>query len=351
MWDGSAVPLAENLQIAAELLAECAAAHIIMEMEIGVVGGEEDGVVGEINEKLYTTPEDALATAEALGLGERGRYMLAATFGNVHGVYKPGHVKLRPSRAEGDPGGRGPEVRPGKALRPGLPRRVGFGAGGDQGGHLLRRGQDERRHRHPVRVHQAGRGPHVQELRRRAQGGRRGRQQEGVRPAQLGQGGRGGHGGAGHARLRGPDVDRPPASAGPGTGHGTPEPARRTAATYLPPDEEAAAALQAGEAPEKVAARFPSYSAAWAALADARVRRGRPGHRLRVRADGLPPRPGPAAPGGLEGHGPIPWEHEPNRGFLRSLHMLARRGRGHRRGRRGRALRAVPAGQQPHRRR
>jgi fructose-bisphosphate aldolase class II len=97
MWDGSAVPLAENLQIASELLEACAAAHIIMEMEIGVVGGEEDGVVGEINEKLYTTPEDALATAETLGLGERGRYILAATFGNVHGVYKPGHVKLRPS--------------------------------------------------------------------------------------------------------------------------------------------------------------------------------------------------------------------------------------------------------------
>jgi fructose-bisphosphate aldolase class II len=97
MWDGSAVPLTENLQIAAELLAECRAARIIMEMEIGVVGGEEDGVVGEINEKLYTTPEDALATAEAVGLGERGRYILAATFGNVHGVYKPGHVKLRPT--------------------------------------------------------------------------------------------------------------------------------------------------------------------------------------------------------------------------------------------------------------
>ena len=97
MWDGSAVPLKQNLEIAAELLAECAAARIVMEMEIGVVGGEEDGVVGEINEKLYTTPEDALATAEAVGLGERGRYILAATFGNVHGVYKPGHVKLRPA--------------------------------------------------------------------------------------------------------------------------------------------------------------------------------------------------------------------------------------------------------------
>jgi fructose-bisphosphate aldolase, class II len=96
MWDGSAVPLDENLKIAKELLAGCAAARIIMEMEIGVVGGEEDGVVGEMNEKLYTTPEDALAVAETLGLGEHGRYILAATFGNVHGVYKPGHVKLRP---------------------------------------------------------------------------------------------------------------------------------------------------------------------------------------------------------------------------------------------------------------
>ncbi len=97
MWDGSAVPLKENLDIAAELLAQCAAARVVMEMEIGVVGGEEDGIVGEINEKLYSTPEDALAVAAALGLGERGRYILAATFGNVHGVYKPGHVQLRPS--------------------------------------------------------------------------------------------------------------------------------------------------------------------------------------------------------------------------------------------------------------
>ncbi|MFD0887097.1 class II fructose-bisphosphate aldolase [Streptosporangium algeriense] len=96
MWDGSAVPLEENLDIAQELLEKTSRAKIVLEVEIGVVGGEEDGVVGEINEKLYTTAEDALATADALGLGERGRYMLAATFGNVHGVYKPGHVKLRP---------------------------------------------------------------------------------------------------------------------------------------------------------------------------------------------------------------------------------------------------------------
>jgi fructose-bisphosphate aldolase class II len=96
MWDGSAVPLAENITIAEELLDACAKARVIMEMEIGVVGGEEDGVAHEINEKLYTTPEDAIRTAEALGTGEKGRYMLAATFGNVHGVYKPGNVKLRP---------------------------------------------------------------------------------------------------------------------------------------------------------------------------------------------------------------------------------------------------------------
>ena len=96
MWDGSAVPLRENLAIAAELLEEARKANIILEAEIGVVGGEEDGIVGEINEKLYTTVEDAIATVDALGIGERGRYILAATFGNVHGVYKPGHVKLRP---------------------------------------------------------------------------------------------------------------------------------------------------------------------------------------------------------------------------------------------------------------
>jgi len=100
MWDGSAVPLDENLEIAQDLLAQAAAANIILEVEIGVVGGEEDGVEGAIDDKLYSTPEDALATAAALGLGEKGRYMTALTFGNVHGVYKPGNVKLRPEVLE-----------------------------------------------------------------------------------------------------------------------------------------------------------------------------------------------------------------------------------------------------------
>ena len=96
MWDGSAVPIDENLSIARELLKQAAAARIILEVEIGVVGGEEDGVEAEINDKLYTSQADFEKTVDALGAGENGRYLLAATFGNVHGVYKPGNVKLKP---------------------------------------------------------------------------------------------------------------------------------------------------------------------------------------------------------------------------------------------------------------
>ncbi|MBB2988115.1 class II fructose-bisphosphate aldolase [Terracoccus luteus] len=96
MWDGSAVPLDENLDIARELLALAKRANIVLEIEVGVVGGEEDGVAHEINDKLYSTPDDAIATIKALGAGENGRYLTALTFGNVHGVYKPGNVKLRP---------------------------------------------------------------------------------------------------------------------------------------------------------------------------------------------------------------------------------------------------------------
>ncbi len=96
MWDGSAIPIDENLAIAKELLALSKAARIILEVEIGVVGGEEDGVEAEINDKLYTSSEDFEKTVDALGIGEQGKYLLAATFGNVHGVYKPGNVKLKP---------------------------------------------------------------------------------------------------------------------------------------------------------------------------------------------------------------------------------------------------------------
>ncbi len=97
MWDGSAVPLKENLEISQRLLEASVKARTILEIEIGVVGGEEDGIEASHDAKLFSTVEDGLATAEALGLGERGRYMVAATFGNVHGVYKPGNVVLTPS--------------------------------------------------------------------------------------------------------------------------------------------------------------------------------------------------------------------------------------------------------------
>lgn len=96
MWDGSAEKLDENLRIAQELLAEAVKARIILEVEITPTGGEEDGVSHEINDELYTTVADVERTAEALGLGDKGRYLLAASFGNVHGVYKPGNVVLRP---------------------------------------------------------------------------------------------------------------------------------------------------------------------------------------------------------------------------------------------------------------
>ncbi|QRZ61726.1 class II fructose-bisphosphate aldolase [Rothia sp. ZJ932] len=96
MWDGSAIALDENLKIAQDILARTNKAKIVLEVEIGAVGGEEDGVEGAIDDTLYTTIEDAQKTVDALGLGENGRYMAALTFGNVHGVYKPGNVHLRP---------------------------------------------------------------------------------------------------------------------------------------------------------------------------------------------------------------------------------------------------------------
>jgi fructose-bisphosphate aldolase class II len=98
MLDASSLPMDENLALADQLLDECAALDVVLELEIGIVGGEEDGVdnEGAPAEKLYTSPEDMLAVASKLGLGERGTYLLAAVFGNVHGVYKPGNVKLRP---------------------------------------------------------------------------------------------------------------------------------------------------------------------------------------------------------------------------------------------------------------
>jgi fructose-bisphosphate aldolase class II len=97
MFDGSALPLAENLDVAATLLDRFRKSDLILEIEVGVVGGEEDGVKATAAAKLYTTPEDTLEVARRLRAHGEARYLLAATFGNVHGVYKPGHVKLKPS--------------------------------------------------------------------------------------------------------------------------------------------------------------------------------------------------------------------------------------------------------------
>ena len=99
MWDGSAIPLDENLEIAQTIQKRTKAIDAILEVEIGAVGGEEDGITGEAGANLYTTLEDGIKTVEALGLGlssEQGGYIAALTFGNVHGVYKPGNVKLQP---------------------------------------------------------------------------------------------------------------------------------------------------------------------------------------------------------------------------------------------------------------
>jgi fructose-bisphosphate aldolase, class II len=116
MFDGSTLPLAENLRISAELLTACAELGVVLEVESGAVGGEEDGIAGPANgrDELYTTPDDLLKVADVLGVGERGRYLVAATFGNVHGTYAPGNVVLRPeileagqrALAAADPGGR-----------------------------------------------------------------------------------------------------------------------------------------------------------------------------------------------------------------------------------------------------
>ena len=96
MFDGSAIPLDENLKISAQLYEEMTPLDVLLEVEAGVVGGEEDGVAADENANLYTSPEDVMKVVEALGVPGENTYLLAATFGNVHGSYKPGNVKLRP---------------------------------------------------------------------------------------------------------------------------------------------------------------------------------------------------------------------------------------------------------------
>jgi fructose-bisphosphate aldolase class II len=98
MLDASMLPLEDNLALAAELLKECEARGVILELEIGIVGGKEDAMDHERVDraKLYTSPEDMVRVGEVLDTPQGPRYLLAAVFGNVHGVYKPGAVQLRP---------------------------------------------------------------------------------------------------------------------------------------------------------------------------------------------------------------------------------------------------------------
>lgn len=98
MLDASILPMEENLALADELLEACAELDVILELEIGIVGGVEDATdhEGVDRSKMYTSPEDMVRVTEKLGPFDRGMYLLAAVFGNVHGVYKPGSVKLEP---------------------------------------------------------------------------------------------------------------------------------------------------------------------------------------------------------------------------------------------------------------
>ena len=198
MWDGSAVPLEENLRDRAGAARPGSRGARSSSRSRSASSAARRTASRAVTATSSTAPpRTRWPRSRALGTGENGRYLTALTFGNVHGVYKPGNVKLRPEilkKAQeavveklGLDAGR-------EAVRPGLPRRLRLDGRGDRRRGRLRRDQDERRHRHPVRLHPPRRRPHVHQLRRRAQGRRRGRQQEGLRPARLGQGRRGRHG-------------------------------------------------------------------------------------------------------------------------------------------------------------
>ncbi len=115
------------------LLERCHRSEIILEVEAGVVGGEEDGIKAEgaPAEKLYTTPEDMLEVARRLSAVKGARFLFAATFGNVHGVYKPGHVKLKPAILKDGQEAVEKAVRQGRPVLPRVPWRFRFPSGRD----------------------------------------------------------------------------------------------------------------------------------------------------------------------------------------------------------------------------
>ena len=270
--------------------------------------------------------------------------MTALTFGNVHGVYKPGNVKLRPEilkqAQEAVVEKLGLEAGA-QAVRPGLPRRLRLAGRGDRRRRVdygvVKMNVDtdtQYAFTRPVAGHMFA------QLRRRAQGRRRGRQQEGLRPARLGQGRRGRHGRPRRRGLREPPQHRHQRQRLTRTGPHGGTPCGHNGAmtfqdlmagpppTHLPADP-AAAELAAGTArgrrrPRATRSRR-SPGRRWPSRRSARRRRGlidvtayayaRVGYH---RSLDLLRR------NGWKGHGPVPWEHEPNRGFLRALAALAR---------------------------
>ena len=174
MFDGAELPLEENLTISRELLDDMAAIDVILEIEIGIVGGEEDGVDNEgiDREKLYTSPADMLAVAERLGTGENGTYLPGGSIRE-----RPRCLQARKREARSDDSPLGPGRRRGRVrsrwpFLPGVSRWFRFIHRGHPRNPRVRRHKDEHRHRHPVRVHPTNCWPHVQQLRRCSQGGR-----------------------------------------------------------------------------------------------------------------------------------------------------------------------------------
>ena len=196
MWDGSAVPLEENLQIAEELLAKLRRGQRSSSRSRSASSAARRTASPTRSTTSSTPPPRTPSPPSRRSApASSGRYMTALTFGNVHGVYKPGNVKLRPEILKSAQEAVAAELGLGSDARPfDLVFHGGSGstARGDQRRRRLRRGEDERRHRHPVRLHPPGRGPHVRQLRRRAEGRRRGRQQEAYDPRAWGKAGEAG---------------------------------------------------------------------------------------------------------------------------------------------------------------
>ena len=99
MLDLSEEPMEENIEICKKYLTRMAAIDCFLEMEIGITGGEEDGVDNSDVDasELYSTPEEIYQVYTELNKVAPGMYSIAAAFGNVHGVYAPGNVKLTPT--------------------------------------------------------------------------------------------------------------------------------------------------------------------------------------------------------------------------------------------------------------